>query len=137
MPARTIYAAGMDNAGRYHDDNITITLTFGDGSVGNILYLANGDKSLPKERIEVFCQEATAVLDDFVRLKLYRDNRRKVRKSTQDKGHSAETRAFVEAVCNGTESPIPFDELVHSTQLTLGVLESLSLAQSIVVGPMV
>ena len=35
------------------DDKSIITLTFEDGSCGSIHYLANGDKSFPKERIEI------------------------------------------------------------------------------------
>ncbi|MBP9214744.1 MAG: bi-domain-containing oxidoreductase, partial [Chitinophagaceae bacterium] len=37
-----------------NDDNIAIVIRFSDGSIGNLIYVANGDKSLPKERIEVF-----------------------------------------------------------------------------------
>ena len=124
-PIRTVYAVGMDNIGRYHDDNVGITLTFADGSVGNILYLANGDTALPKERIEVFCQGATAVLDDFRRLELYRGGRRRVKKSAQDKGHRAEVVAFVEAIRGGKEVQTLFDGCIHSTAATLTVMESL------------
>lgn len=35
-------------------DNMAVTVKFKDGSVGNLTYLGNGDKSLPKENIEVF-----------------------------------------------------------------------------------
>jgi len=36
-------------------DNISVIIKFQDGSVANIMYLANGDNTYPKERIEVFC----------------------------------------------------------------------------------
>ena len=32
-------------------DNIAIVVKFKDGSVGNLIYLANGDKGMPKELI--------------------------------------------------------------------------------------
>ena len=120
-----VYAVGMDNLGRYHNDNVSITLTFTDGSIGNILYLANGDTALPKERAEVFCQGSTAVLDDFCRLELYRDGHRTTKKSAQDKGHRAEVRAFVETARGTAAPPVPFTDYVMSTWATLAVVESL------------
>ncbi len=133
VPVRRVYAVGMDNAGRYRSDNVSITLTFTDGSVGTVLYLANGDPLLPKERVEVFCQGATAALDDFCRLELYRDGQRTVKKGAQDKGHRAEVHAWVEAVRQGDPSPIPFDEVVLSTLATLKVQESMQLGQPVAV----
>jgi len=44
----------LPDAGRYHEDNVQIVLTFPDGSLGTVTYLANGDRSLPKEHLEVF-----------------------------------------------------------------------------------
>jgi polar amino acid transport system substrate-binding protein len=133
-PIQNVYTAGMANGGRYHDDNVSITLAFADGSVGNILYLANGDPLLPKERVEVFCQGATAALDDFCRLVLYRDGQRTVKKSVQDKGHRAEVQAFVVAVRGAAESPVPFAEYVMSTRATLAAVESLRQGRSVAVG---
>ena len=130
-PMSTVYAVGMDNIGRYHNDNVSITLTFADGSIGNILYLASGDPALPKERVEVFCQGAAAVLDDFRRVDLYRGGRKRVKKSAQDKGHQAELQAFVQAALTGGSSPIPCDELFRSTLVTLKVVESLNLGRPV------
>ncbi len=42
-----------------------ITLRHANGSVSNIAYLAGGDKSYPKERVEVLGGERLAVIDDF------------------------------------------------------------------------
>ena len=53
------------------DDKAIITLTFADGSVGSLHYFANGGKSFPKERIEVFCNGGILQLDNFRTLKGY------------------------------------------------------------------
>ena len=63
----------LPNPGQYSNDNIVCSLRFPDGSQGTISYLANGDKSYSKERIEVFGGCAVAVLEDFRRLELVRD----------------------------------------------------------------
>ena len=123
----SVYAKALPNAGRYQNDNVVIQLTFEDGSVGTITYVANGDKAFPKEQVQVFGGGAVAVLDDFRALKLVKGGRTKREKSwfKQDKGHQAELVAFVEAIRDGKESPIPFESLVATTLTTFKIEESL------------
>lgn len=45
----------LPDAARYNRDNVVATLAFRDGSIANVLYLANSDRSVPKEQFEVFC----------------------------------------------------------------------------------
>ena len=94
-------------------DKITFTMTFADGSFGTVHYLANGHKSFPKERIEVFCGGRILSLDNFRKLTGYGWPGFKGMKSIrQDKGHQAEIRAFIDAVRSSGPSPIPFEEVV-------------------------
>jgi predicted dehydrogenase/threonine dehydrogenase-like Zn-dependent dehydrogenase len=53
------------------NDVVAISLKYANGSIGSILYFSNGDKSVAKERIEVFANGLTAILDDFKKLTLY------------------------------------------------------------------
>ena len=114
----------LPNPGQYSNDNIVCSLRFADGSVGTITYLANGDKSYSKERIEVFGGGRVAVLEDFRRLELVRGGKKRVFRSLlrQDKGHRGEWEAFATAIQTGAESPTPFREVV-STMLTTFALE--------------
>ncbi|MGH9847323.1 MAG: bi-domain-containing oxidoreductase, partial [Blastocatellia bacterium] len=74
-------------AGAAGVDTLSIVVKLGDGSVGNINYFATGDRSFPKERIEVYGGGRIAVLDDFRMLELWRDGKRKATKRmSQDKG---------------------------------------------------
>ena len=108
------------------DDSVVITLKFLDGSVGTITYLANGDASLPKERVEISSTGRTAVIDNFQRLALYQNGKkREFKLSSIDKGHREEVRAFLSAVQEGKGSPIPFDSLVATTLATFKAVESL------------
>ena len=50
-PVVSVYAAAMSEPDNLND-TLNISLTFQNGSIGTISYLANGDKSLSKERIE-------------------------------------------------------------------------------------
>jgi predicted dehydrogenase len=108
------------------DDKASITLTFADGSLGTIHYLANGHRSVPKERLEVFVGGRVLQLDNFrtltgfgwpgfSKLKLWR----------QDKGQRACAAAFLRAVETGSASPIPFAELIEVGRVTIDVAESL------------
>jgi predicted dehydrogenase len=121
----TVSAQALPDLGRYRSDNLTMIFTFPDGSVGVLDYLANGDKSLPKERLEVFCAGDVAVLDDFRSLETLRAGKRRVEKRAQDKGWSGEWAAFVGAILAGGKPPIPYEHLVGVTRATFAVMESL------------
>ena len=108
------------------DDSVVITIKFLDGSVGTISYFANGDSALSKERVEISSTGRSAVVDNFQRLSLYQNGRkREFKLSSVDKGHREEVRRFLEAVREGKASPIPFDSLVATTLATLKAVESL------------
>jgi len=122
-----VYAAALPNGGKYSDDNLAATLEFEDGAVGTITYVANGDKSFAKERIEVFGNGAVATLDDFRILTTVQAGRTRTFRSRlhQDKGHSGEWTEFVNAICSGNPSPIEFGELVNVSQACFRMLDSL------------
>src|SRR5260370_20944428 len=77
-----------------NEDSVFITLRFADGSNGSIAYLAEGDKALPKERIEIFGGGKTFVIDDFRRSTAYHDGReKKMKLRAQDNGQANQVRA--------------------------------------------
>jgi len=115
-----------------NNDTVNISLKFEDGSIGCISYLACGDSSFPKERIEVFGEDSVAVIDDFKKATFTRKGKtKKIRKMNQDKGHQGELEAFVEAVKDDKEMPIKFEEIVSATLVTFKILESLEKGVSI------
>ena len=121
----SVIAHALPDNGKYREDNLSMAFTFPDGSVGVVDYLANGDKSFPKERLEVFCGGRVAVLDDFRALETVRDGRRKMIKKAQDKGWYGEWVAFAKAIRTGSEPPIPYDQLVGVTKATFAAVESI------------
>jgi predicted dehydrogenase len=116
----------MRNISGVSDDKSVITLRFSDGSIGTILYLANGHKTFPKERLDVFAGGRTLQLNNFrtlrgfgwpgfTSMKLWR----------QDKGQRACAAAFVQAVTSGTTAPIPYAELMEVSRVSIEVAEAL------------
>jgi len=94
-------------------DTATIELRFEDGSIGTIHYFANGHKSFPKERLEVFAGGRILQLDNFRRLRGFGwPGFKSMNLWRQDKGQTGCARAFVEAVRAGSDGPIPLDEIV-------------------------
>ncbi len=120
-----VSAQALPNNGKYREDNVSMTFTFADGSIGVVDYLANGDKSMPKERLEVFCGGMVAVLDDYVSLSVVKDGKRKEEKGAQDKGWRGEMAAFAEAVQGKGEAPIPYGQIIAVTKSTFAAVESI------------
>ena len=120
-----VTAHGLPNNGKYREDNVSMTFTFPDGSIGVVDYLANGDKSFPKERVEVFCGGQIAMLDDFVSLRTVKEGKKKEVKSAQNKGWVDEWKAFAKAIREGGEPPIPYEQLIGVTKATFAALQSL------------
>lgn len=123
-PAR-VNAVALPDDGKYSEDNVSMTFTFPDGSIGVVDYLANGDKSMPKERLEVFCEGMVAVLDDYVSLSVVKDGKKTVESGAQDKGWREEMDAFAESVRAGKEPPIPYEQIVAVTKSTFAAVESI------------
>lgn len=113
-------------------DNVAITISMSDGSVGVITYLANGDRSVPKENIVVSGGGKTAVMNNFQSVELHFGGKSWVKKlGAVDKGQRAEVEAFVQAIVRGEPSPIVFASLVDTTRATFAVLSSLAIGESV------
>jgi len=135
-PPTTVFAAALPDAGRYHGDNVVVTLTFLNGGAATIVYTAAGDPRLGKERVEVHAAGRSAVLTDFRLLETFKCGRRFTERLRlrQDKGHQAECEAFVEALISGGASPIALDDLLATTKTTLLVSESIRRRETLSTG---
>jgi predicted dehydrogenase len=129
----SVTAYAIPDGGKYREDNVSMTFTFPDGSIGIVDYLANGDKSFPKERVEVFCGGQIAVLDDFVSLQTAKNGKRKEVKGAQNKGWVDEWKIFAKSIREGGEPPIPYEQLIGVTKATFAVVESLRKQETIAI----
>lgn len=126
QPVAAVSAVALPDAAKYNRDNVAATLHFADGSVGNILYLANGDKAIPKEFCEVFCEGGVARLEDFRTLELARGGKGKKFSSKQDKGHRRALELTLKAMRSGTPPPISFHEICEVTETTFRIEKALT-----------
>ncbi|HLO00744.1 MAG TPA: Gfo/Idh/MocA family oxidoreductase, partial [Pyrinomonadaceae bacterium] len=128
---KSVYAeAPAASAG--DEDSVFITLQFEDGSNGVIAYLSEGDRSLQKERIEIFGEGKTIVIDDFHSAGVYLAGKYKQETlRRQDKGQAEAVRVACSVVAGGGRAPIPLEELEATTRATFRVLDSLRTGQRV------
>lgn len=105
-------------------DNISVVIRFSDGSVGNLLYTANGDKGFAKERFEIFGGNQVFIIDDFRSGSHFKDGK-EIKFKNEGKGHRQEIAAFLKSVKDGEPSPISFESLLLTTLTTLKIIDSL------------
>ena len=105
-------------------DTVTLSLKFADGSVGTIHYFANGSKSFPKERLEVFASGRVLQLDNFRRLTGFGwPGFSKLNLWRQDKGQKACAQAFVDAIQEGLPPPISVAEIFEVSRVAIEIAQ--------------
>ena len=123
----SVVARGLPHMQRYREDNVVLTFTFPEGSIGTVTYLANGDTAVSKEKIEVFVEGRVAVLDDFRSLKFVRAGKTKIKRHRwkQNKGHNNEWLVFIKSIRETGIPPIPYEEIFGVTRATFAAIDSL------------
>ncbi|MCS6772396.1 MAG: bi-domain-containing oxidoreductase [Kiritimatiellae bacterium] len=107
--------------------NFASTVSFRDGSIGVVVYSADGSPRLSKERVEMYIGGRAAVLDDFNTLTIHEPNRDRVeRLSAQDKGQRAMLDAFFAAIRGKQTFPQSPESILISSRLTLAAQDSLN-----------
>ena len=108
-------------------DSATISLTFENGAIGTIHYLANGHKGMAKERLEIFCGGRIVQLDNFRTLRGWGWRSSHLGSSRQqDKGQAACAAAFLDAVRSGAPCPIPIDEIIEVSSVAIEAADALA-----------
>lgn len=101
-------------------DTVSIQLSFADGSIGIVHYFANGSKTFPKERLEVFTSGRILQLDNYRRLTGFGwPGFKSMNLFRQDKGQKACAAAYMRSVKLGTPTPIPFDEILEVSRISI------------------
>jgi predicted dehydrogenase/threonine dehydrogenase-like Zn-dependent dehydrogenase len=106
-------------------DNASILLKYENGSTGVINYFSNGSKAYSKERVEVYSQERTLIMDNFRTTNGYGFKGFSKLKTALNKGHKNQFHKLISHSKNGGNALIPFDEIVNTTQASFAAIESL------------
>lgn len=106
-------------------DTVSILLKYNNGALAVINYFANGSKSYDKERVEVYSQGKTLVLENFRITRGFGYKNFSKLKTKQDKGHNNQFSMLAERMRDGGNPLIPFSEIVNTTRATFAAVESM------------
>ncbi len=117
--------SALGNNPSSNTDNASILVKLANGSQGVINYFSNGSKSYSKERIEVYVQGSTFIIDNFRISEAYGSRGFKNLKTKIDKGHLNQFKTYFDRILAGGEPIIPLSQLINVTQASFACLSSL------------
>lgn len=105
-------------------DNASILLRYKNGAQGVINYFSNGSKRYSKERVEVYSQGRTMIVDNFRKSK-YFGFKSKGLSQSQDKGHKKQFELFLANLQKDGSPTISFEEIINTSKTAIAAVESL------------
>ena len=124
----------LGNEDQTTTDNATLILKYKNGSNGVINYFSNGHKTYSKERIEIYAQGKTLIVDNFRKSTYYGLKGRGLSRA-QDKGHFNQFKRFLEGLKANGSGNIPFEQIFNTTASSFAALDSLREGKWIEVPP--
>jgi len=122
---KAICTNAMGPGAKSSTDNASFLVQFENGSNGVVNYFANGSKSYSKERVELFSQGRTLILDNFRTLRGYGFKGFKRLKTKQDKGHKHQFELLLRRISEGGKPLILYDEIYNVSKASIMAVESL------------
>lgn len=107
-------------------DNFVASISYADGSVCSLTYTALGDKSFPKETMDIFADGKVLSLNDYKTLSIAGGKHKGWRAMTQQKGQLEELQALAVCLREGRRWPIPLDEMIQVTRVSFEVEQQLT-----------
>lgn len=129
-----IFAETVEQGEAEKSQSLVIVIKYEDNSIATINYNAIGDVSYPRERIEVFGQDSTCVIDNFKTADFVRHNRtKKTNLLNRDMGHKKELELFIDCIVKNEKMPIDFKDIGLNTLTTFRIIESLKRKEPITI----
>jgi len=122
---KSICMNAMGHQPSENTDNASILLKYENGTNAVINYFANGSKAYSKERVEIFHQERTLIMDNWRKLKGFGFRNFSSASSSQDKGHQNQFDQLIESIQKGGNQIIPIEDIINTTKASFAAIESL------------
>ncbi len=106
-------------------DNASILLKYENGSNAVINYFSNGNKEYAKERVEIYSQQRTIILDNFIKTTTFGFKNFSGLKTRLDKGHKNQFNELINRVKLGGNPLIEFDSIVNTSKASFAAIRSL------------
>jgi predicted dehydrogenase len=106
------------------ENNLVATFRFADGSIGSLNYSTIGSKNAQGERIEVFAQGLTSMVQDFKRFTSVSDSRRVRSSLWAHKGYEDQLRSFFRNIAQGESPSVTVRDGARATLVCVEMLRS-------------
>lgn len=103
------------------NDNFVATIKYKDGSLCTLTYTALGDKSHPKERMEVFADGKVIVMDDYKSVTVHGGKHKGWTASAAQKGQMEELEALAETLQKGSQWPISLADQLQASRISFEI----------------
>jgi predicted dehydrogenase/threonine dehydrogenase-like Zn-dependent dehydrogenase len=103
------------------NDNFVATLKYADGSVCTLTYTALGDRTYPKERMEVFADGKVLTMDDYKSVTVHGGKHKGWSSAAMQKGQMEELEALSETLLKRTAWPISLEEQLLASRVSIKV----------------
>jgi predicted dehydrogenase/threonine dehydrogenase-like Zn-dependent dehydrogenase len=131
LPQR-VFASATESPQGDLRDNLAVSLKMDNGAVASITYASHGDKSFPREEVQVFAGGSVCVIENFRNIRFISAGKKIVHRALRvDRGHREELQSTIAALTLNEPSPIEFKSLVATTLATFAIEESLSTGEAI------
>ena len=108
-----------------NNDTLTTIFKFKNGSIANINYFSNGNRSYPKEIIEIYGGEKIIKLNNYKFIEIFSKRGKKTKRLfSQDKGQKNCAAAFISSIKEGKKSPISIEDIFSVTEACLNIDKS-------------
>ena len=131
-PVKEVYATGMGTNPAENCDNVSIIVKLVNGSQGVVNYFANGSKAYSKERVEIYSEGKTLIIDNFRKIEGFGFKGFSKDSGSQDKGHAAQFTAYNKFLAEGGKPIISFEEIVNSTKASFAAVKSFMTGEKVV-----
>ena len=108
------------------NENFSATISFEDGSIGNLTYTSLGSTVYPKEIFHIFCDQSVIYLNNYKTLKIFGPSEEKYSTDASEKGHLKEIETFLRSVRGDCDWPIPLWQQIQATEIALTVEDQIN-----------
>lgn len=118
-----VTAVGSGGAEALLQENLVVTLTYGDGSLATVTYAEHGHPSTSKERVEILGRGHSVTIEDCTSLTV---DGRAVKLGNPDKGHVANLRRFRAVVRGEADGTVDLNASLATTATMLDAADALT-----------
>jgi predicted dehydrogenase/threonine dehydrogenase-like Zn-dependent dehydrogenase len=124
----SVSACAIDSANKQwgKNDNFVANIKYADGSVCTLTYTALGDKTYPKERMEIFADGKVVVMDDYKTVHIHGGKHKGWSSKTSQKGQLQELGALADTLLRGKPWPISLAEQLQASRISFEVERQIS-----------